>query len=122
MDEMQIDIFRQQLLQLRSELMSLSSTSDDAAKTVELDQSAVGRLSRMDAMRAQGMAIETKGRREHQLLRIEGALRRIAAGDFGVCLTCGEEINIRRLRVEEVPTRVGRVALSVSAVSSFVPV
>ena len=100
MDEMQIDNFRQNLLQLRAELMKLSSTSDDAAKTVQLDQSAVGRLSRMDAMRAQGMAIETKGRREHQLLRIEGALRRIAAGDFGVCLTCGEEINIGRLDVD----------------------
>jgi DnaK suppressor protein len=100
MDKMQIDSFRQQLLQLRSELMNLSSTSDDAAKTVELDQSAVGRLSRMDAMRAQGMAIETKGRREQQLLRIESALRRIAAGDFGDCLTCGEEINIRRLDVD----------------------
>ncbi len=100
MDKMQIDSFRQQLLQLQSELMNLSSTSDDAAKTVELDQSAVGRLSRMDAMRAQGMAIETNRRREIQLLRIEGALRRIAAGDFGVCLTCGEEINIRRLNVD----------------------
>ncbi|MES9929941.1 MAG: TraR/DksA C4-type zinc finger protein [Candidatus Thiodiazotropha sp. 6PDIVS] len=100
MDEMQIDSFRQQLLQLQSELMSLSSTSDDAAKTVTLDQSAVGRLSRMDAMRAQGMAIESKERREHQLLRIEGALRRIAAGDFGLCLTCGEEIDIRRLDVD----------------------
>ncbi|MES9833205.1 MAG: TraR/DksA C4-type zinc finger protein [Candidatus Thiodiazotropha sp. DIVDIV] len=100
MDEMQIDSFRQQLLKLRSELMSLSSTSDDAAKTVTLDQSAVGRLSRMDAMRAQGMAIESKERREQQLLRIEGALRRIAAGDFGLCLTCGEEIDIRRLDVD----------------------
>ena len=97
---MKIDGFRQQLLQLQAELMNISSTSDDAAKAVELDQTAVGRLSRMDAMRAQGMAIETKGRREHQLLRIEGALRRIAAGDFGVCHTCGEEINIRRLEVD----------------------
>lgn len=100
MDEMQIDSFRQQLLELQSELINLSSTSDDAAKPVELDQSAVGRLSRMDAMRAQGMAIETKGRRKDQLLRIEGALRRISAGDFGVCLMCGEEINIRRLEVD----------------------
>ena len=100
MDEMQIDSFRQQLLELQSELINLSSTSDGAAKPVELDQSAVGRLSRMDAMRAQGMAIETKGRRKDQLLRIEGALRRISAGDFGVCLMCGEEINIRRLEVD----------------------
>ncbi|MGK0408810.1 conjugal transfer protein TraR [Shewanella sp. Actino-trap-3] len=100
MDETQIKHFKQQLLQLRSELMSLSSTSDDAAKAVELDQSAVGRLSRMDAMRAQSMAIEAKVRREHQILSIEGALRRIAADDFGFCLTCGEEINIRRLEVD----------------------
>jgi DnaK suppressor protein len=100
MDEMQIDNFKQSLLQLRSELMNLSSTSDDLTKVVKLDQSAVGRLSRMDAIRAQGMAIEIKGRREHQLLKIESALRRIAAGDFDICLRCGEEINIRRLDVD----------------------
>ena len=100
MDEIQINGFKQSLLELRSELLNLTSTSDDAAKPVELDQSAVGRLSRMDAMRAQGMAIETKGRREHQLVKIDGALRRIAAGDFGLCLTCGEEINILRLDVD----------------------
>jgi DnaK suppressor protein len=100
MDEKQIDKFRQQLLQMRAELMDLSRTSDDAAKPVELDQNAVGRVSRMDAMRTQGMAIETKGRRQQQLSRIEAALRRIDTGDFGFCLTCGEEINLRRLDVD----------------------
>ncbi|MCP4790583.1 MAG: TraR/DksA family transcriptional regulator [Gammaproteobacteria bacterium] len=100
MDEMQINSFKQRLLQLQADLMSLSDTSNDAAKTVGLDQSAIGRLSRMDAMRAQGMAIETKGRREHQLLSIKGALGRIADGDFGVCLTCDEDIDIRRLDVD----------------------
>ena len=100
MEKMQIDSFRQQLLQLQSELMNLSSTSVDAAKPVELDQAAIGRLTRMDAMRAQSMAIETKVRRQHQLLRVEGALQRITTGDYGVCLTCGEEMNIRRLKVD----------------------
>lgn len=100
MNEMQLNYFKEQLLRLRSELMDLGSTSNDAAKPVELDQAAVGRLTRMDAMRAQGMAIEAKRRREHQLLRIEGALSRIAAGDFGFCLKCGEEIDIRRLSVD----------------------
>ena len=100
MDETQIEGFRQQLLQLRSELMDLSIAADDAAEPVKLDQAAVGRLTRMDAMRAQGIAIETKRRREHQLLSIEGALRRITAGDFGVCITCDEAINIRRLGVD----------------------
>ena len=97
---MQINSFKQQLLDLRSELSDLSSTSADAAKPVELDQSAIGRLTRMDAMRGQSMAIETKARREHQLLRIEGALQRITTGDYGLCLTCGEEINTRRLEVD----------------------
>ena len=97
---MQIDSFRQQLLQLQSELVNLSSASVDAAKPVELDQAAIGRLTRMDAMRAQSMAIETKVRRQHQLLRVEGALQRITTGDYGVCLTCGEEMNIRRLEVD----------------------
>ena len=97
---MQINSFKQQLLDLRSELSDLSSTSADAAKPVELDQAAIGRLTRMDAMRAQSMAIETKVRRQHQLLIIEGALQRITTGDYGVCLTCGEEMNIRRLQVD----------------------
>ena len=97
---MQINSFKQQLLDLRSELSDLSSTSADAVKPVELDQAAIGRLTRMDAMRAQSMAIETKARREHQLLRIEGALQRITTGDYGLCLTCGEEINTRRLEVD----------------------
>jgi len=100
MEKMQIDSFRQQLLQLQSELVNLSSASVDAAKPVELDQAAIGRLTRMDAMRAQSMAIETKVRRQHQLLRVEGALQRITTGDYGVCLTCGEEMNIRRLEVD----------------------
>lgn len=100
MDEMQVDSFRQQLLQLRSELMNLSIVADDSAKPVELDQAVVGRLTRMDAMRAQAMAIATKERREHQLSRIAAALRRIDAGDFGECFACGEEINSRRLGVD----------------------
>lgn len=100
MDETQINQFRQQLLQLRSELLELSNTSDDAAKTVELDQAAIGRLTRMDAMRAQGMAVEAKRRRVLQLQKIEGALQRIDTGEFGFCLKCGEEINIRRLHID----------------------
>lgn len=105
MDQAQINQFRQQLLQLQSELKEISDTSDDAAKPVELDQAAIGRLTRMDAMRAQGMAIEAKQRREQQLLKIDAALQRIDAGEFGICLECGEEINIRRLEADPAYTR-----------------
>lgn len=94
MDEKQIEEFRQQLIQVRSELEAISGTSDDAAKPVILDQTSVGRLSRMGAMQAQSMAIETKERRENQLLR------RIDAATYGECLSCGEDIDVRRLGVD----------------------
>ena len=41
---------RDKLLKLRDELQRLSATGDEAVAVVELDQSKVGRLSRMDAM------------------------------------------------------------------------
>ncbi len=100
MNEAQIENFRQRLLQLRSEILNLSDESEDSAKPVELDQAAVGRLSRMDAMRAQGMALETKERRKNQLSRIESALRRIDEGEYGFCVTCGDEMDVRRLEID----------------------
>ena len=64
---------------------------------VELDQSKVGRLSRMDAMQAQAMAQAAVGRRKLQLQRIDGALQRLDDGEFGLCRTCDEPINPQRL-------------------------
>lgn len=43
---------REKLLRLRQELEGLAATGDGSAAVVELDQSKVGRLSRMDAMQA----------------------------------------------------------------------
>ena len=97
MNEAEIEQFRQQLLRLRADLEGLNEVSAEAARPIALDQARVGRLSRMDAMQAQQMAQETARRRRHQLLMIEGALRRIDAGSYGNCIVCGEAIDIRRL-------------------------
>ena len=78
----------------------LEESSAEAAKPVELDQSRVGRLSRMDAMQAQAMSMESRRRREIQLSRIETALQRIAAGEFGDCIHCGERIGDQRLEFD----------------------
>ena len=100
-----IDKARQRLLHLRSELQELEQTSRDTGATVELDQSRVGRLSRMDAMQAQQMALEAGRRRRDQLLKIEGALHRIDSGEYGYCFVCGEEIDGRRLSADPTNTR-----------------
>ena len=84
----------------RRELLDLSATADEAAATVELDQTRVGRLSRMDALQSQAMSIETKRRRELEIRRIAGALKRLDEGDYGYCMECGAAIAEKRLEID----------------------
>ncbi len=105
MTEEEMEQIRQQLLCLKSKLQELEETFKEINKPLELDQARVGRLSRMDAMQAQQMALEASRRRQSQLLKVEGALRRIESGEYGYCFVCGEEIGIRRLSVDPANTR-----------------
>jgi DnaK suppressor protein len=88
---------RSRLLKLRQELESLGATSDQSSQVVELDQTRVGRLSRMDAMQAQAMSVESGRRRKLMLRRIDVALARVDSGDYGLCQTCEKPINPKRL-------------------------
>ena len=97
--------YRQKLLDLRAELLLLVGSSQNVTQPVELDQTGMGRLSRMDAMQAQQMALEGARRRKRQLQRIDGALRRIEAGEYGRCFICEEEIGAGRLSVDPTITR-----------------
>jgi RNA polymerase-binding transcription factor len=105
MDEKEITEFREKLLLLKSELQKQEKLTEKAKGPVELDQTRFGRLSRMDAMQAQEMELETTRRRQQQLVKIEGALRRIEALEFGHCFICDDEIDIRRLHVDPTNTR-----------------
>jgi len=87
---------------LESELQALESLreiADSGASTVELDQSKVGRLSRMDAMQQQAMQKEQNRRRDLRFEQIKAALRRMEEQDYGWCLDCGEAIKPERLAV-----------------------
>jgi DnaK suppressor protein len=92
--------YKQQLLNLQDELQQVDESSREAASTVELDQTRVGRLSRMDALQGQAMSKATRQRRETELRRIAVALKRIESGDYGYCLECDEEIAPARLDIE----------------------
>ncbi len=105
MSALDIAAMKKLLLRLRTELEELGDTLRQSGETVELDQSRVGRLSRMDAMQAQQMALEAARRRQEQMVAIDGALRRIAAGEYGDCFVCGEAIDPRRLAVDPTLTR-----------------
>ena len=105
MKDAQLDSYRSALRSLIAEIEELNAASSEASGTVTLDQSKVGRLSRMDAMQAQQMAQETARRRKIQLQRIDSALRRIDDGEYGYCFVCGEEIPPARLDFDPACTR-----------------
>jgi DnaK suppressor protein len=89
--------FRERLEAERDQILNDSASQKDARKPVELDQQSVGRLSRMDAMQVQAMAIEAERRRSARLKKIEAALSRMEEDEFGYCNICGEAIAPKRL-------------------------
>lgn len=104
MNNEDIERIKAQLLNLQTDLRKQEEEFKQASQPVELDQAKVGRLSRMDAMQAQEMALEASRRRKAQLQRIGGAMRRIDSGDYGCCLSCEEEIGVRRLEFDPTST------------------
>lgn len=92
--------FRTLLESRRQQLLGLSATANEAAATVELDQTRVGRLSRMDALQSQAMSVETRRRRELEIRRIAAALKRLDEGDYGYCIECGQPIAEKRLEFD----------------------
>jgi DnaK suppressor protein len=94
--------------ELRRQLERLERSmrvTDRSLEPVKLDQTAVGRLSRIDSLQNQGMARNLQERERIKLAHIEGALRRIEDGTYGLCVSCGSEMPFGRLYVvPETPT------------------
>ncbi len=88
---------RKRLLTRLAQLKEEERLSEADRAPVGLDQDSVGRLSRMDAMQVQAMALAAQRRRLAEKARIGAALRRLDEGEFGFCLACGEEIAEGRL-------------------------
>jgi DnaK suppressor protein len=80
------------------ELKRQDALGAEAAAPVTLEQDSVGRISRVDAMQSQAMALASQRRREAERNEIEAALRRLRDGEYGYCLSCGGEIGDARLR------------------------
>ena len=88
--------FRECLESLAEGIKAYLTSSKESAGVVELDTS-IGRLSRMDAMQNQQMAMELRRRKKNQLLQITNALNRIEQGSYGQCGLCQQPISEDRL-------------------------
>lgn len=93
---------------LQAERAALEQMSEGAAELrapVDVVQQSVGRLSRMDSLQVQAMAVATEQRRRQQIARIDAALKRLEEGTYGECVICGETIAPKRLELDPaVPT------------------
>lgn len=98
-------VLRASLVARLEDLRAASATSSESRRPVELDQTSVGRVSRMDAMQLQAMALAMERRRHDEVRRIEAAIGRIDDGEYGYCIACGEEMSAKRLAVDPtIPT------------------
>ncbi|MBB4285798.1 TraR/DksA family transcriptional regulator [Roseospira goensis] len=95
--DLDIATLRAKLLAHREELLADEASTAEARATVDAGDTAMGRLSRMDALQQQAMAQETERRRQVELKRIDTALHRMEAGEYGYCVHCGGEVAPKRL-------------------------
>ena len=91
---------RRKLLQLLADIERMQNSTEADRRPIELDQTAVGRLSRMDALQMQAMAAASQKMRETKRRRIGEAIRRIDAGEYGWCVKCGAAIAPERLATD----------------------
>jgi DnaK suppressor protein len=95
----QMSELREELERQLRRLQRSMKTTEQAAKPVQLDQTAVGRLSRMDAIQNQHLTKNLQEREQARLGALNEALARLEEGTYGVCSACGEAISFDRLFV-----------------------
>lgn len=105
MNERDHETFLQLIRDRLGELDGADRLGEQAQAVVPLDQQAVGRLSRMDALQSQAMARAQQMRRDDERRRLAGALHRLETGEYGYCDDCGDAIPRRRLQLNLAATR-----------------
>ncbi len=92
--------WKARLVAMRDELSQLIALHHEPHSAPELDQTTVGRVSRADAIQAHEMASATQRRRQQEIAKIDAALKRLDAGEFGFCVNCGKRISDGRLELD----------------------
>jgi len=98
LSQKQLEEFRSALDSLAIELAEILSETAEAARPVELDQPAIGRVSRIDAIQQQKMLEANREAQRARLQLVRSALHRMDDGEYGDCLSCGDEVGLPRLR------------------------
>ena len=80
--------------------LEAASVADEADTEPISPDVSIGRLSRLDSMQMQQMALNAKRRRDAEIQKLKKALQRIDRGHYGICLFCRQPIDEGRLEVQ----------------------
>lgn len=94
----QLDELRHELRRTLSRL-ERGMKSNGNGRATDLDQSAVGRLSRIEALQNAGLTQNLHARERQQLEEVVAALHRLDDGSYGLCTSCRGPIRYERLLV-----------------------
>ena len=86
---------------MEREIRETLESSAEAAQPVELDQPALGRVSRMDAIQQQKMIEANRHAQGARLQLVRSALRRFEEDEYGDCMNCGECVGFARLKARK---------------------
>lgn len=92
---------------LQAELRGQLTLATESARVVDLDQP-IGRVSRIDAIQQQKMAVANRHSLQVRLERIRAAFAADERDEYGECRECEEDIGYDRLRARpESPLCIG---------------
>ena len=94
----ELNELKEKLFELEKSLPTDIQTAQESAKPVELDQTAFGRVSRVDAIQQQQMQKAAVERLQLRLKQVKTALGKIDSDLFGCCIKCEEPISFKRLQ------------------------
>ena len=92
----QVAILKELEISLQEQFVMSSAFS----KTVSLDQTMIGRLSRADSLQQQNMAIFSRHRATMRLKKVKSAIQSIVLSEYGFCQKCGLDIGYARLEIQ----------------------
>lgn len=89
--------FRERLDEARDTAIVVLGLTVDDVKPIEASGSAIGRVTRIDAIQMQRMAQMSRAQLELRVAKVRNALAALDAGTYGTCRFCKGPIDFSRL-------------------------
>lgn len=98
--DIDLKYFKKRLEERLKDIIEEQQYKKTGTTPVELDQARIGRLSRMDAIQQQAIAKAAARLVDMERQRIQSALARMRADEYGYCIICEEDIAEGRLQFD----------------------